>query len=38
MPYKVAIPELKHETLEISEVNGPFEGKVLMHYRYFGPL
>jgi len=29
---------LKYETLEISENSGPFEEKVLMHYRYFGPL
>jgi len=29
---------LKYETLEISEVRGQFEGKVLKHYRYFRPL
>jgi len=29
---------LKNETLEISEVSGHFEGKVLMYYSYFGPL
>jgi len=29
---------LKYEALEISEVSGPFEGKVLMHYSYIEPL
>jgi len=29
---------LKYEALEISEVRRPFERKVLMYYRYFGPL
>jgi len=29
---------LKYEALEISEVRGPFETKVLMHYSYFGPF
>jgi len=31
-------PKLKYEALEISEVRGPFERKVLMHHSYFGPL
>jgi len=35
---KSSIPELKYEALEISEVRRPFERKVLMYYRYFGPL
>jgi len=37
-PEKASIPKLKYEALEISEVRGPFERKVLMHYSYFGPL
>jgi len=36
-PEKASIPKLKYETLEISEVRGLFERKVLMHYSYFGP-
>jgi len=28
----------KYEALEISEVMGPFERKVLIHYSFFGPL
>jgi len=35
---KLRSPNLKYEALEISEVSGPFEGKVLRHYRHFGPL
>jgi len=35
---KLRSPKLKYESLEISEVRGPFERKVLMHYSYFGPL
>ena len=35
---KLRSPKLKYEVLEISEVRGPFERKVLMHYSYFGPL
>ena len=31
------IPKLKYEALEISEVGGPFERKVLIHYSSFGP-
>jgi len=31
-------PNLKYEVLEISEVRGTFERKMLVHYRYFGPL
>ena len=31
-------PKLKYETLEISEVRGRFERKVLMHCNYIGPL
>ena len=37
-PEKASIPKLKYEALEIKEVRGPFERKVLMHYCYFGPL
>jgi len=29
---------LKYGALEISEVKGPFERKVLIHYSYFGPI
>jgi len=35
---KLRPPKLKYETLEISEVGGPFKRKVLIHYSYFGPL
>jgi len=35
-PEKASIPKLKYEALEISEVRGPFKGKV--HYSFFGPL
>jgi len=35
---KLRCPKLKYESLEVSEVRGPFERKVLMHYSYFGPL
>ena len=35
---KLRSPKLKYEALEISEVRGPFERKVLMHYIYFGTL
>jgi len=35
---KPRFPKLKNEALEISEVRGPFEIKVLMHYSFFGPL
>ena len=35
---KLRSPKLKYEALAISEVRGPFERKVLMHYSYFGPL
>jgi len=35
-PEKASIPKLKYEALEISEVSGPFEGKV--HYSFFGPI
>jgi len=35
-PEKASIPKLEYEAVEISEVRGPFEGKV--HYSYFGPL
>jgi len=28
--------QIEYEALEISEVRGPFERKVLMHYSYFG--
>jgi len=34
---KPRFPKLKNEALEISEVRGPFETKVLMHYSFFGP-
>jgi len=37
-PEKTSIPKLKYEALEISEVRGPFERKVPMHYNYFGPF
>jgi len=37
-PEKASIHKLKYEALEISEVGGPFERKVLMHYSYIGPL
>jgi len=32
---KLRSAKLKYEALEISEVSGPFERKVLMHYSYF---
>jgi len=35
---KLRTPKLKYEALEISEVGGPFERKVLIHFSYFGPL
>jgi len=35
---KLRPPMLKYEALEISEVGGHFERKVLIHYSYFGPL
>jgi len=35
---KLRSTKLKYEALEISEVRGPFERKVLMHYSYFGPF
>jgi len=35
---KLRFPKLKYEALEINEVRGPFERKVLMRYSYFGPL
>jgi len=35
---KPRFPKLKNETLETSEVRGPFETKVLMHYSFFGPI
>jgi len=35
---KASIPKLKYEALEIGEVGGPFERKVLIHYSYFVPL
>ena len=31
-------PKLKYEALEINEIRGPFERKVLMRYSYFGVL
>jgi len=37
-PKKASTPKFKYEALEISEVGGPFERKVLIHYSYFGPL
>jgi len=33
---KLRSPKLEYESLEISEVRGPFERKV--HYSHFGPL
>ena len=35
---KLRSPKLKYEALEFSNIRGPFERKVLMHYSYFGPL
>jgi len=29
---KLRIPKLKYETLEVNEVGGPFERKLLIHY------
>jgi len=38
-PKKASTPKLKCEALEISEVGGPFERKVLIRYScYWGPL
>ena len=37
-PKKASNPILKNEALEISEVGGPFERKVLIHCSYFGPI
>jgi len=37
-PRKLRSPKLKYEALEIREVRGPFERKLLMPYSYFGPL
>jgi len=31
-PKKASTPKLKYEALEFSEVAGPFERKVLIHY------
>ena len=36
--WKLRSPKLKYEAVEISEVSGPFERKVLMLYSYIGPL
>jgi len=35
---KLRSPKLKYEALEISEVRGPFDRKVLMHDSYLGPI
>jgi len=35
---KLRPPKLKYEALEISEVGGHFERKVITHYSYYGPL
>jgi len=37
-PKKASTPKLKNEALEITEVGGPFETKVLMQYSCFGPM
>jgi len=37
-PEKASIPKLKYEALEISEVGGAFERKVLIHCSSFGLL
>ena len=37
-PEKASIPKLKYEALDVSEVRGPCERRVLMHYSYFGSL
>jgi len=37
-PEKTSIPKWKHGALKISEVRGPFERKVLMHYSYLSPF
>jgi len=37
-PEKALIPKLKYEALEISEVRGPFERNVVMHYSFFESL
>jgi len=36
--WKLRSPKLKYEAVEISEVSGHFERKVLMLYSYIGPL
>jgi len=35
---KLRSHKLKYETEEISDVRWPFDGKLLRHYKYFGPL
>jgi len=37
-PKKVLTPKFKYEALDISEIGGPFERKVLIHYSYFRPI
>jgi len=38
LPEKASISKLQYQALDINEVRGPFERKVLMHYSYFEPL